>query len=185
VIKMHMEAGAADVSHVEGRGALNFLALDDLAVREEGEIVDPESIVSLPMRGELPIFPPFERSPGDSFLRKVQASGEKWVIIVDDVGRPQLALNADSFLRAALFGDGVCNPYAFCHRPVIVDDPDTPLGKVMRKLRVTSKSSEDDVVDLDLILLWARERRIVTGADLFGRLLRGIATRQGAETVPA
>ncbi len=31
-----------------------------------------------------------------------------------------------------------------------------------------------------VILLWARRKRIVTGADLLGRLLRGIARRQAA-----
>ena len=37
VIKLHMEAEEADVDHVEGAGALNFLALDDLLVSQEGE----------------------------------------------------------------------------------------------------------------------------------------------------
>jgi len=38
---------------------------------------------------------------------------------------------------------------------------------------------DDDVVDRDLILLWtAGEKRVLTGADILGRLLRGIATRE-------
>ena len=36
---------------------------------------------------------------------------------------------------------------------------------------------EDDVIDQDLILIWGADRRILTGADLLGRLLRGIAQR--------
>jgi metal transporter CNNM len=40
----------------------------------------------------------------------------------------------------------------------------------------------DDVIDRDVILLWAGEcRRVVTGADLLGRLLRGISRRLPAE----
>ena len=35
--------------------------------------------------------------------------------------------------------------------------------------------ARDDVIDLDLILVWGRQRRIITGADILGRLLRGIA----------
>ena len=35
--------------------------------------------------------------------------------------------------------------------------------------------SEDDVVDHDLVLVWTEQRRVITGADLLGRLLRGIA----------
>src|SRR5262249_15582798 len=35
---------------------------------------------------------------------------------------------------------------------------------------------DDDVIDNDLILVWGSQRRIITGSDLLGRLLRGIAT---------
>jgi hypothetical protein len=38
----------------------------------------------------------------------------------------------------------------------------------------------DDVIDNDLILVWADEKRVITGADLLGRLLRGIAVREPA-----
>ena len=52
-----------------------------------------------------------------------------------------------------------------------------PLGEVINKLRVHPEHSEDDVIDNDLILCWNNEKRIITGADLLGRLLRGIAGR--------
>jgi len=35
----------------------------------------------------------------------------------------------------------------------------------------------DDVIDDDLILIWFKEKRVITGADILGRLLRGIALR--------
>jgi hypothetical protein len=37
----------------------------------------------------------------------------------------------------------------------------------------------DDVVDNDLILVWGEQKRIITGADLLGRLLRGIVAVDG------
>ena len=40
------------------------------------------------------------------------------------------------------------------------------------------------MIDRDLILFWGQERRIITGADLLGRLLRGIA-RPDAEDLSA
>ena len=52
---------------------------------------------------------------------------------------------------------------------------------VIQKLRVHPEHAEDDVIDNDLILCWAEERRIITGADLLGRLLRGIAGRQALQ----
>jgi metal transporter CNNM len=42
---------------------------------------------------------------------------------------------------------------------------------------------DDDVIDNDPILVWGSQRRIITGSDLLGRLLRGIAsldTRNGS-----
>jgi metal transporter CNNM len=33
----------------------------------------------------------------------------------------------------------------------------------------------DDIIDKDVILLWDNYPRIVTGTDILGRLLRGIA----------
>ena len=37
-----------------------------------------------------------------------------------------------------------------------------------------SEHRQDDVVDNDVIIVWAKEKRIITGSDLLGRLLRGI-----------
>jgi hypothetical protein len=38
--------------------------------------------------------------------------------------------------------------------------------------------SEDDVIDNDLILVWGKQKRIITGSDLLGRLLRGISIKE-------
>jgi hypothetical protein len=45
-------------------------------------------------------------------------------------------------------------------------------------MTVKPKHPEDDVIDDDLILVWGGQRRIITGADLLGRLLRGIAAKE-------
>ncbi|MDA1096343.1 MAG: CNNM domain-containing protein, partial [Chloroflexi bacterium] len=185
VIKLHMRSEETDLDHLEGVGALNFLAFDDLSVEHEGELVDPVSVIALPTGAELPIFPDFARRPDDPFIRQLHASRQKWIVITDMTGTPRLALDADGFLREALLDEGPCNPYAFCHRPMVVTDPATPIGPLLAQLRVEPEGDEDDVVDLDLILLWGAERRVVTGADLLGRLLRGIATRGPAPDPPA
>jgi metal transporter CNNM len=177
VIHKHIEAEDSDVGRLEGIGAMNFLALDDIAVTREGEYVDPDSIISLPAKAGLPVFPAFERHALDPFLLDVNSSGKKWVIIVDDRNEPRLVLNANDFLRAALFGNGTLNPYAYCHRPILVRDPTTLLGEVLSRLRVQTSSEKDDVIDDDLILIWADEKRVITGSDILGRLLRGIVPR--------
>jgi metal transporter CNNM len=42
-------------------------------------------------------------------------------------------------------------------------------------MRVVQETPEDDVIENDLILVWSTRKRIITGSDLLGRLLRGIA----------
>jgi len=177
LIHKHIEADESDVSRLEGIGAMNFLALDDIAVTQEGEHVDPDSIISLPTENGLPVFPEFERHALDPFLLDVNSSGRKWVIIVDEHNEPCLVLNANHFLRAALFGKEVINPYIYCHRPIIVRDSGTLLGKVLSRLTVHAKSEVDDVIADDLVLVWSENKRVITGADILGRLLQGIAHR--------
>ena len=177
VIQRHIEADDSDVDRLEGIGALNFLALDDIAVTREGEHVDPTSIINLPTDGGRPIFPEFKRNVDDPFLVNINRSGKKWIIIVDEHDQPQLVMNANAFLRAVLFEPEPINPYIYCHRPLLVKDSSTLLGRVLSSLKVHPKSDVDDVIDDDLILIWSDEKRVITGADILGRLLRGIAIR--------
>jgi metal transporter CNNM len=44
-------------------------------------------------------------------------------------------------------------------------------------MKVKPDRPEDDVIDNDLILVWGEQKRIITGADLLGRLLRGIVMK--------
>lgn len=175
LITKHVGAAGSDVGSLEAVGALNFLDLDDIAVFAEGEPLDARSVIALPMVTGRPQLPRFERSPEDPFLRRLEASGKKWAVITDPGGEPQLVLDAHHFLRGALFRGAAFNPEAHWHRPIVVREPRTRLGEVIGRLRVRSEHAEDDVVDDDLILVWGTERRIITGADLLGRLLRGIA----------
>ena len=51
------------------------------------------------------------------------------------------------------------------------------MGKLLARLKVMQKSEDDKVIDEDLILVWGSEKRIITGADILGNLLHGIAQR--------
>lgn len=184
VIREHVEAGNADIDKLEGLGALNFLALDDLLVTEEGELVDPSSIITLPVRDGRTVFPSFDRSAQDEFLLKVHVSGKKWIIITDSEQAPQLVLDSDAFLRDCLFESHDINPYRYCHRPIVVEDSSVLIGNVLGRLRVFPRNDADDVVEQDIILVWTEQRRIITGSDILGRLLRGIVVRSAEDALP-
>lgn len=173
MIRKHIDADETDIDRLEGIGALNFLALDDLGVAQEGEHIDPDSIIALPMAGQRPSFPPFKRSASDPFLQRINASGMKWVVITDSAGEPQVALDADAFLREVWFRDTLPSAAAFCHRPIVVRDMTMRLGRVLGHLRFSSQSVRHDVINEDLILVWGDTKRIITGADILGFLLRG------------
>lgn len=178
LIRKHIEASEADIDRIEGLGALNFLAIDDMIISQEGEPVDPKSVISLPLERGFPVIPDFQRDPSDPFIQKIHASGKKWVIITDEEDEPQLVLDADGFLRAALIDQKPIQPLAFCHRPIVVKDPLVKIGTVIWRLKVKPETAEDDVIDQDVILIWRdSDRVIITGADILGRLLRGIVTR--------
>ncbi len=164
------------IGRLEATGAQNFLDLDDVPVTDEGEPVDPKSILSLPLANQRCVLPKFDRAPDDPFLRQVDASGRKWVIITDPAGEPAFVLDAHHFLRDALFGELSSDPTAYWHRPIMVREMKTRLGEVIGCMKVAPERPGDDVIEHDLILVWGEQKRVITGADLLGRLLRGIAT---------
>jgi metal transporter CNNM len=171
-------ASGGDISKLEATGARNFLDLDDVPVCDEGEPIHAQSIISLPLVNRRCILPPFNASPDDPFLRRLDASGMKWIIVTNPEGEPEFVLDSHYFLRDALFNQLESSPGTYWHRPIIVRDATTRLGDVLWKMTVVPERPGDDVIDNDIIVVWGEQRRIITGADLLGRLLRDIATVQ-------
>jgi hypothetical protein len=169
-------ASGGDIGRIEATGARNFLDLDDIPVTDEGELVHTQSVITLPLANRRCILPHFTRSPDDPFLRQLDASGKKWVIVTNPDGEPEFVLDSHYFLRDALFDQLDIKPGIYWHRPIIVRDMNTRLGEVIGQMKVLPERPGDDVIHHDIILVWGAQRRIITGSDLLGRLLRDIAT---------
>lgn len=178
VIEKHMQSEEADLEKREGVGLLNYLHIDDLPIADEGEALDPNSIISLPAQLDLPTIPSLGGDPNHPFVQSVLSSGRKWVVLTNESAEPLLVMDADSLIRDIVSQGANANPYHSCHRPIVVTNESAPLGKILSKLVVHAEHDEDDVVDHDLIILWSDRKRIITGADVLGRLLRGIAKRR-------
>ena len=177
LIQKHVEKNA-DIGYVEGIGAINFLSFDDLFVYQEGEPVDPLSIIKIRFEEGKPVFPVYTVSRDDAFLQRIQRSQKKWIIFIDNDNKPQLVMDADAFLRSSFFDKEVSEPRAFMHKPVVIYNPKVSLENVIRELSLDAEHQEDDVIDKDIVLFWGRKKRIITGADILGRLLRGIVKRR-------
>ena len=177
LLRRHMLNEKTEVSRIEAIGALNFMTIDDIPVEQEGVPIDPTSIIEVPVRDGVPNFPPFRKSPDDPFLQQVNASDKTWVVITDEHKEPCCIMDADGFLRHALFTGQDTDPHAYCHRPVIVRNRREPLGKVLAQLSFDSTVPADHIISHDAVLLWTEQPRLITGADLLGRLLRGIVKR--------
>lgn len=90
-------------------------------------------------------------------------------------------MDSDGFLRDELLDEEDTDPFNYSHYPIIATDSSMPLGEVIKKLYKNSQHPEDDVIDKDIILLWVDRKRIITGADILGRLLRGISRDKAQE----
>ena len=92
-------------------------------------------------------------------------------------------MNAHETLRAAFFGNRL-NPAQYCHHPIVVKDEKATLGTIIPSLKVQPESSEDDVIDKDTIIFWGSQKRIITGSDILGRLMRGIVQNKTYASLP-
>lgn len=174
-IKKHMEGYDNEIDYLEGRGAINFFSLDDKHVEEEGEDINPLSIITLIRISNQLVFPDYSPKESDSFIRQINASGEKWIVFTDENDQPKLALDADGFIRSAVVCKTGESIEKYCHSPIVVTDKSTNLGMLIKQLKSKTSVDADTPIDTDVVLFWTKDsKRIITGADLFGRLLEGI-----------
>lgn len=183
ILDKHIREEASEIGETEGKGALNFLDLDDRKVSFEGQPIDPQTIHTFPVRLDLPILPQYSEKGSDAFINALKTNDKKWRVIVDEeTNEPLLVLEAEAYVYAIFSEQPELDIYDHCHRPIIVTDEETTLDQVLEKLKVEAEHGEDFVVDDDVILFWADEnKRIITGADILGRLLKGIVQHNVAE----
>ena len=180
IIRKHIEAEETDINYVEGIGALNFFKLDKISVTEEGEIIDPDSIIALPTKMDLPIIPEITSTADNEFLKLLNKSGHRWVVLTNTAGEPLVVVDSDSFLRDVLFESDNFDPYKHCHRPTIITDESTMLNDAIIKMKMSQSvdKSFDGAIDHDVLLIWGESKRIITGADIFGLLLKGMQPQE-------
>lgn len=177
ILEKHIAETTSDISATEGRGALNFLDLDDRILFKEGSIVNPGSIYHFHSKLDLPHFPELTSDEGKKFIEALKKHPNHTAVIVGDENVPQLVIDTTLFLSNHYANPNV-DIYKYCHRPIVIDDSSTTLDAVLDKFVVEADDANDLVVDRDVALCWTEnDKRIITGADILGRLLKGIARR--------
>ena len=184
ILRYHAVHDDSEVGRVEAIGAINFLALDDLVVQDQGKPLDPESIVQLPFEGDRAVFPALERAQDDAFIRKLATSRKKWIVLTDDDAQPRLLLNASAFLRDFLILGGDVDPNDYCHRPAVVTRPTETLDTALGIL--ATQRAGDAGHDETVMLLWSQKvKRMITGSDVLRCLLSGMGAHEKVATMDA
>ena len=102
MLKKHIVDANSEIDDVEGTGAINFLQLDDIKLSQEGEILNPASIIQVSSKKGTVVFPDFEAVADDPFIQAINQSHKKWVIFIDNENNPLTVLDADGYLRSTL-----------------------------------------------------------------------------------
>lgn len=179
ILRQHIREQDSEIGETEGRGALNFLNLDDRLIAGEGTRIDPATIHSFAMKMNTPLIPESGSAQGDAFLEKLRASDKSRVVITDHDSEPQMVLRVQDYLFQLSLENGKTNIDDYCHRPIVIRDPQATLDMALSEFVVEADDREDEIVDRDVVIYWTDDnRRIITGADILGRLLRGIAKRE-------
>ncbi len=173
ILRYHADNTGSEVGRVEAIGATNFLALDDLVAQDQGQPLDPESVMRIRFDADTPVFPALDRNDKEGFLGKIAAPRKKWIVLTDGDDRPRLLLNANTFLRDfVVLGEDV-SPARYCHRPAVLTGASETLDKALGLL--ASHREADAGHDETVILLWSQEaKRMITGSDVLRCLLSGM-----------
>ena len=121
-----------------GRGAVNFLDLDDRRVDEIAEPLAASSVLALPVELDLPRFPPISGAD-DAFLQRLGSVAGRRAVVTDPDGVPRLAVEVDSFVRSVLYTEGF-DPYAHCHRPVVLSNGGRSVAYAIRAMTRNAKA---------------------------------------------
>lgn len=184
ILRYHAVHDDSEVGRVEAIGAINFLALDDLVVQDQGRPLDPESIVQLPFEEDRALFPALERAQDDPFIRKLAASRQKWIVLTDEDAKPRLLLNANAFLRDFLVLGSDVALGDYCHRPAVVTRPTETLDKALGIL--ATLRAKDAGHDETAMLLWSPGvKRMITGSDVLRCLLSGMGEHEKVAAMDA
>jgi len=124
ILEKHIRQHDSEISANEGRGALNFLALDDRQVSDEGSELNLETVYTFPVNDDVSVLPEPDEEDGKAWIASLKKHRNKWAVIVGPYGYPQLVLRTTEYLSALFVQGNEARVYDYCHRPIVVSEPE-------------------------------------------------------------
>ena len=159
-----------DISAEEGRGAIEFLKLDDRLVKSVGQKVLPEQVIKAPFTNGRLLKIEFEARVDDAFLQPLFKCDEELMVLLDQDKKPQLVLAVNLFLKAVFAAQGPVKVRDYCVKPLVVTDPVAPVSTI---LKAFTKAAVQEKNLPAVALYWqGRTHKIITGDDLLALVLQ-------------
>ena len=159
----------------ELRTLMNVAIADDELASSVGEVLDPDSIIEVEFESSKPVFPNMDNFVGEL----LQQSSHPWFVVVDaESNKPRLLLDVDGFVRGYYRDPVKLNPQDHLYHARFYYEPNVKLGDVVSGFQVREEHPGDDVIDVDVALIWTDDKKhIITGGDILGRILRGVSKK--------
>ncbi len=167
LIKFQMDKEKeTNISKVESKGIINFLQLDEFAIKNLGSAIEATSIMQTnAINGEVQ-FPKLNTDEFEPFLQKINNSSRKWIIITDNNDQPLYVLNSLALAKDLAKNKEISCLLDYCHKPLVYKSGEHPFLDVMEPLQ--NELSK-------VILVWQESnRRIITNRDALRLILKGI-----------
>ena len=176
LIEEHLNSSSPlDISLAEGRGAIEFLKLDDRLVKDVGTNIEKYQILEGNfMEGQL-LKIDFKPVPSDPFIVKLLNCNKEWMIVTDQHGLPLLALDVACFVKAVFASQKMLNVRDYCVKPMVVTESEIKVSTVLKNFVVPNIDCNQVSCSAGntVVLYWGSEgRKILTSDDLMSLILQ-------------
>lgn len=163
-----------DISVVEGRGAIEFLKLDDRLIKDVGTYITAQQALKCDFRQGRLLRINFKSNATDPFLQKLLNCRCEWMVLLDESGQPKLALDVNRFIKAVFAQDKKVKVRDFCVEPIVVVEPDVKVSAVLKHfVKKTKLNITDTNTDGAVVVYWHKKtRKILTSDDLMSLILK-------------
>ncbi len=176
LIEEHLNSNTpVDISVAEGRGAIEFLKLDDRLVKDVGQIMWSSQILQTSFKNGRLLKILFSITPEDPFLSKLLACESEWMLLLDESGDPKLVLDVACFIKAVFATQKTINVRDYCIKPMVVTDKDAKVSTVLKNFvaKPTQKKDKPCSSEATVVIYWSKkDQRILTSDDLMALILK-------------